>query len=409
MKKVLSVLLGLLLFATGIIAIGIYWTFYQPLPDYNATLEQPGLQRPVDIHWDSYGVPHIYAENKQDLYYSLGYVHAQDRLWQMTVSQMAAEGRFAEFLGEDLLSLDIMQRTIGFWRIAKNIEQALSDTTMRYLEAYSEGVNAYSRQHPKSLPIQFSLTDMEPIPWTPTHSIALARLMAWELNLSWKSELIYASLADQLPPEKFLQLRPDNRFLPDPVPPDTTTPVTADTSDSLTAALLPLLEMDHQLRSITGSRGSRQGSNAWAVGANKSSTGTPLLAGDPHLGLSVPGKWYEVHLNVDGHNLSGATIPGAPMVVLGENDYLAWSMTNIMLDDTDFFQEAVNPQNENQFVLDTLAGEPLYEQFTLQREVISIKNKDDTVFTRRLTKHGPIISNIHPDQQLAGEDRKSTR
>lgn len=399
MKKILGILLGLFLFIAGIVAIGIYWTFYQPLPDYNATLEQPELRQPVNINWDSYGVPHIYAQNKEDLYYSLGYVHAQDRLWQMTVSQMAAEGRFAEFLGEDLLPLDIMQRTIGFHRIAEKIEAALSDTTMRYLEAYAAGVNTYSRQHPNSLPIQFSLAGMKPIPWTPTHSIALARLMAWELNLAWKSELIYAHLAEQLPREKFLQLRPDNRFLPDPVP--------TDTADTLTADLLPLLEIDQQLRKITGSRGSHQGSNAWAVRGEKSTTGAPLLAGDPHLGLSVPGKWYEVHLNAEGQNLSGASIPGAPMLVLGRNDYLAWSMTNIMLDDTDFFEEAVHPQNDRQFVLDTLAGEPLYENFTLQREVISIKNRDDTVFTRRLTNHGPVISDIHPDRELT-EDRVIT-
>lgn len=399
MQKILGILLGLFLFVAGIVAIGIYWTFYQPLPDYNAILEQPELRQPVNIHWDSYGVPHIYAQNKEDLYYSLGYVHAQDRLWQMTVSQMAAEGRFAEFLGEDFLSLDIMQRTIGFRRIAEAIEETISDTTMRYLEAYSAGVNTYSRQHPNSLPIQFSLADMEPIPWTPTHSIALARLMAWELNLAWKVELTYAYLSEQLPQEKFLQLRPDSRFLPNPV--------TSDTSDTLAASLLPLLEIDQQFRNITGSQGSHQGSNAWAVSAGKSSTGTPLLAGDLHLGLNVPGKWYEVHLNTNGQNLSGATIPGAPMVVLGQNDHLAWSMTNMMLDDTDFFQEAVHARDDSQFVLDTLAGEPLYENFIFQREVISIKNKDDTVFTRRLTNHGPVISDIHPDQELT-EDRVIT-
>ncbi|WP_372638962.1 penicillin acylase family protein [Fodinibius sp.] len=396
MKKILGVLLGLFLFIAGILGIGMYWTFYQPLPDYNATLEQPELRQPVNIHWDSYGVPHIYAQNKEDLYYSLGYVHAQDRLWQMTVSQMAAEGRFAEFLGGDMLSVDIMQRTIGFRRMAEKIEATLSDTTMRYLQAYSDGVNTYSRQHSNSLPIQFSLADMEPIHWTPTHSIALSRLMAWELNLAWKSELTYAYLSEQLPREKYLQIRPDNRFLPEPVSPDT--------ADTLTAALLPLLEIDQQLRKITGSRGSHQGSNAWAVSGEKSSTGAPLLAGDPHLGLSIPGKWYEVHLNVEGQNLSGASIPGAPMLVVGQNDHLAWSMTNIMLDDTDFFEEAVNSHNDHQFVLDTLAGEPLYENFTLQREVISIKNRDDTVFTRRLTNHGPVISDIHPDQEIT-EDR----
>jgi penicillin amidase len=213
MKKILRGLLFLIILIVGIAGIAIYWTFYRPLPDYNTTLEQPALHQEVQIHWDNYGVPHIYAEDKHDLYYSLGYVHAQDRLWQMTLSQMAAEGRFAEFLGKPLVSIDKMQRTIGFWRIAKEIEKTISDTTRAYLEAYTAGVNSYVEQNPKSAPIQFSLADMEPIPWTVTHSIALARLMAWELNLSWKSELTYAYLSENMSPEKFGELLPDNRLL----------------------------------------------------------------------------------------------------------------------------------------------------------------------------------------------------
>ena len=395
MKRFTGILFGLLILIVGIIGVGIYWTFYQPLPDYTDTLEHQQLQQEVNIHWDSYGVPHIYAQNKHDLYYSLGYVHAQDRLWQMTVSQMAAEGRFAEFLGKDLLPLDIMQRTIGFKRMAQKIEQNLSDSTRNYLKAYADGVNAYSSNHPKSLPIQFSLAEMNPITWTPTHSVALARLMAWELNMAWRSELVYAALSEQLPAQKFNQLQPDNPYLPALTP--------SDTSSALSSTILPLLKADNKLRDLTGSQGSHIGSNAWAVNSSKSSSGAPLLAGDPHLGLSIPGKWYEVHLNVDGQNLSGATIPGAPMVVLGQNDQLAWSVTNIMLDDTDFFQEAVNPKNNKQFVVDTLAGDPVYEKFTLQKEVISIKNDDDTVFTRRLSRHGPVISDIYPEQEFIND------
>ncbi len=395
MRKFFGILTGLLILLSGTIAIGIYWTFYRPLPEYNITLEQPELNQPVDLYWDSHGVPHIYSQNKEDLYYSLGYAHAQDRLWQMTVTQMAAEGRFAEFLGKELLPLDITQRTLGFWRMAQKIETTLSDSTRNYLEAYSKGVNAYADQHPKSLPIQFSLTDMEPIPWTPTHSVALARMMAWELNLAWRSELTYAYLFEQLPGNQFQQILPDNRFF--------SFETAADTTDSLATALLPFLENDQRVRRIIGAQGTHTGSNAWAVNANKSTTESPLLGGDPHLALSIPGKWYEVHLNVNDQNLSGATIPGAPMVVLGRNDRLAWSLTNIMLDDTDFFEEAVNPDNPDEYLLDSLAGEPLYESFEEQQEVIPIKNEGDTVFTRRLTKHGPVISDIYPDQQLIGD------
>ena len=387
-----------LILLAGIIGIAVYWTFYRPLPDYNATLEQPELHQQVDIHWNTHGVPHIYAQDKHDLYYSLGYVHAQDRLWQMTLSQMAAEGRFAEFLGKELVPYDQLQRTLGFWRIAQKIEKTISDSTRQQLQAYAAGVNAYVEQHPKSLPIQFSLADMKPIPWTVTHSIALARLMAWELNLAWKSELTYAYLSEELSQQKFSELLPDNNYIAD---------ANSQQSPQWAESLMPLLKKNEQLNKIMGQQGSHVGSNAWAVSAQKSATETPLLAGDPHLGLNMPGKWYEVHLHVNGQNLSGATLAGAPIVILGQNDHLAWSLTNIMLDDTDFFQEAVNPQNTSQYVLDSLAGEPIYEKFQIQEEVLKVKDSDDTTFTRRLTNHGPVISDVFPEQKYV-EDRVIT-
>ena len=389
MNKFLRIALFLLILIIGIGSLAIYWTFYRPLPDYQSTQTHETIQQRVDIHWDTHGVPHIYAGNKNDLYYALGYVHAQDRLWQMTLSQMAAEGRFAEFLGKDLLPYDKLQRTLGFWDIAQQIAPTLSDSTENLLQAYSAGVNSYVKHNPKSLPIQFTLADMEPIPWTPTHSIALARMMAWELNLAWKSELNYAYFADTLSEDKFSQLLPDTRFLSDNH--------TADSS--WTQTLMPLVEKNETLNKIMGRQGSHVGSNAWAVSAEKSSTEAPLLAGDPHLGLNMPGKWYETHLNVNGRNLSGATLAGAPIVILGQNDFLAWSLTNIMLDDTDFFVEAVNSENPNEYVIDSLANEAVYDEFEIQKEVIKIKGADDTLFTRKLTNHGPVISEVYPEQK----------
>ncbi len=389
MNKILRITLFLLILIVGIGSLAVYWTFYRPLPDYQSTQTHDTIQHQVDIHWDAHGVPHIYADNKHDLYYALGYVHAQDRLWQMTLSQMAAEGRFAEFLGKDLLPYDKLQRTLGFWDVAKKIAPTLSDSTKKLLQSYSSGVNSYIKTNPKSLPIQFTLADMDPIPWTPTHSIALARMMAWELNLAWKSELNYAYFAEQLSEEKFAQLLPENQFLSSNLK----------THSKWAQTLMPLVKKNERLNKIMGRQGSHVGSNAWAVSSEKSSTETPLLAGDPHLGLNMPGKWYETHLNVNGRNLSGATLAGAPIVILGQNDHLAWSLTNIMLDDTDFFVEAVNPKNPSEYVIDSLANEAVYDKFEIQKEVIKIKGSDDTLFTRKLTNHGPVISDVYPEQQ----------
>lgn len=392
--------LFLLLLVFGIMGIAFYWTFYRPLPDYDATVNLSGLEREVEIHWDTFGVPHIYASNKKDLYHAIGYAHAQDRLWQMTLSQMAAEGRLAEFFGKELLPYDKLQRTIGFWRIAQKMEAQLSDSSRTHIQAYADGVNAYIESHAKSLPIEFALAGMEPIPWTVTHTLALSRLMAWDLNIPWKAEISYSLLNQKLDSEQFRQLFPNEKLY-------SVLENSGTSSTYLTDALLPLLNKQAELDHLMNREGSLKGSNAWAISATKAAADFPMLAGDPHLGLNMPGKWYEVHLNVNGKNLSGATLAGAPAVILGQNDSLAWSLTNVMLDDTDFFEEAVNPENPNQYVLDTLAGEPLYEEFTVQREVIKIKNADDTTFTRRVTKHGPVISDIYHEQELI-DDRVIT-
>ncbi len=395
MKNAIKAFLFILILLVGITGLGVYWTFYRPLPDYTATVELSHLDNRVNIYWDSFGVPHIYAKNKRDLYHAVGYVHAQDRLWQMTLSQMAAEGRFSEFLGKEMLPYDRLQRTIGFWRTAQKMEQQLSPDIQSYLEAYAQGVNDYVALNRRSLPIEFSLADMEPIPWETTHTLAIARMMAWELNIAWKVELNNALLREQLTQEQFRELFPRESLYGG----------ISDHKGTLQYArvLKPLLRKQQELDELLQLGGSQRGSNAWAAAPSRTDTDAPLLAGDPHLGLNMPGKWYELHLNQNRKNLSGATLPGAPFVILGQNDQLAWSLTNIMLDDTDFFEEAVNPENRNQYVMDTLAGEPVYDEFSIQRELIKIKGADDTMFTRKLTRHGPVVSEVYPRQQTTDD------
>ena len=208
MNTFLKLVIFFLILILGFAGLAFYWTFYKPLPDYEATVELTGLQNDVDIHWDEFGVPHIYATSENDLYKSIGYVHAQDRLWQMTLSQIAAEGRFAEFFGTDLIELDKYQRTLGIWKISKQIEQTeLSESEREILQAYSDGVNQYIENNLNKLPVEFALTGIQPIKWTPTRSIAVTRLMAWELNMSWWTEVMYGYLKTKLPAHQFEQLR----------------------------------------------------------------------------------------------------------------------------------------------------------------------------------------------------------
>lgn len=393
MRFSLQLLLLFTILLIGFAGIGSYWTLYKPLPDYNKSMQINGLQQQVDVHWDPYGVPHIYAESEEDLYFSAGYLHAQDRLWQMTLAQITAEGRFAEFLGDEMISYDEHQRTLGIWDTAKRIEAEAPDSLIQILEHYAAGVNEYVENNQRNLPFEFTLLEIEPITWTPAHSIAMSRLMAWDQNMHWWSELTYAYLAEQLGPRELRELLPvyDDRF-----------PTTLNNVESrgLASATLPVLQKEMEMRKFLSKEGAPFGSNAWAVRGGKTESGYPILAGDPHMGLSIPGFWYEVHYSSPGMQISGATIPGAPFIVLGQNRDLAWSITNMMADDTDFFAEQVNPENDEQYIADSLGNSADIRDFRYRQEIIKVKGDDDQLHRVRHTSHGPVISDIHPDQEL---------
>jgi len=389
---------GLFLFILilGFAGLAFYWTFYKPLPDYSAQIKITGLESAVDIHWDEYGVPHIFADNESDLYFATGYVHAQDRLWQMTLSQIAAQGRFSEFLGEspELLEFDTYQRTLGFWKTANQLADSLNEKERMVLQSYSDGVNSYIRENSNRLPVEFSLLDIKPIEWSPAHSLAVSRLMAWELNMSWWSEVMYNYLKEKLPAKKFEELK---LTWPDGAP----TVLNNSKSSSHSGNLLPLLNTELSLRKKLSRTGSHVGSNAWVADASKTNSGFPLLAGDPHLGLGMPGKWYEMHMNLNGKNVSGATIAGIPVIILGQNEFMAWTFTNIMADDTDFFIEIQDPEDRSRYVADSLNDSTaIYKPFTIKREIIKVKNGDEKLIEIRHTDRGPIISNIYPNQNL---------
>jgi penicillin amidase len=219
--------------------------------------------------------------------------------------------------------------------------------------------------------------------------------MGWELNMSWWSEVTYNYLKAKLPEEQFEQLR---------LGWDDGAPTSLDDDESirLTAtALAPMLQQEVQKRKLLEMEGTHVGSNAWVVNGSKTTTGYPMLAGDPHLGLDMPGKWYEVHLSLNGKNVSGVTLAGVPGVVLGQNDEMAWSFTNIMADDTDFFLEKVDPEDLGRYVVDSAqVGEVAYQPFKKVREIIKVKDADDQSFEIRYTKHGPVISDMYPNQEL---------
>ncbi len=392
MSNILKISLLTLFFLTGILVIGLYWTFYKPLPSYTSVLDIEPLHSKVDIHWDPYGTPHIYASNEDDLYFTIGYIHAQERLWQMTLSQLSAEGRFAEFLGKEFIPIDIHQRTLGFWETAKKIEAEAPEHLLHILQKYADGVNLFVENNQNSLPLEFSLLGVEPIEWTVTHSLAMSRLMAWDQNMHWWSELTYAYLAEIMDPAQVRQLIP---VYDDRAP----TMITQNQLYS-PATLMPFLEKEHSIREVLSKRGSPFGSNAWAVSGSKTESGYPMLAGDPHMGLSIPGFWYELKVDIPALKLGGATIPGSPFIVLGQNRRMAWSMTNIMADDTDFFVELIAENDSESYVSDSTTVPVQITPFDKRTEIIRVKDSDDLAHRVLSSQNGPVISDIHPDSDL---------
>ncbi|MDW8137373.1 MAG: penicillin acylase family protein [Bacteroidota bacterium] len=368
----------------------VWFLVYRPLPEYRGQIRLDGLSRPVLIQWDSSRVPHIYAETEEDLFFALGYVHAYERRWQMTLLQLATEGRFAEFFGPELVPLDRLLRTIGIWQMAQALWRELTPQERARLEAYSAGVNAASRRRPR--PVEHALVGFDPLPWSPLHSLGLVRLMAWELNFAWRIETTLGVLAERLDSARFRALWPI------PYPEQQVAP-------SRISKTLQALQRVHELLADWFGSPSAAGSNAWVVSGLRTRSGKPLLANDPHLMLQVPPRWYEVALHGPGWRLVGATLPGGPAVVLGHNERIAWGVTNAMLDDCDFYLEAVDPRRPGWYVLSAertdSAGRPAgaitYARFQTRTERIRIKGRPDSLIVIRYTERGPVVTDLLPD------------
>lgn len=337
-KLIIGLSLSLVFIGCGA-AVALYVILHKSVPKYDTAFELQGLTAAVNIYYDEYAVPHIEALNEDDLFFAQGFVHARERLWQMDVSRRAAKGELAEILGEPALTFDKLFRTIGLRRIADSLwkSTALSPESRAALIAYCKGVNAYLRlvkEGKASLPIEFDILQYEPTEWTPEDCLAIVRLMGWELNIAWQIDVALADITAKVGYEKALSLYPDY-----PKDKPTILPVTPDSLKKAASVLKAWQKADKAYREFSGTLGSHIGSNSWAVTRSKSITGQAILANDPHLGFMAPARWYELQLYCEsaGINAAGCSLPGVPFIVLGKNEWLAWGLTNMMLDDCDFF------------------------------------------------------------------------
>ncbi len=381
--------LGLTLIAVVLLgALGLgggYLWLRGSLPQVDGEIVVTALRAPVTIVRDRWAIPHIEATSLLDASFALGFVHGQDRLWQMEFRRRLGAGRLAEILGAAALPSDRFMRTLGFYRLAEASLGHLDPGTVAWLQAYADGVNAFLQSRTGPLPPEFLiLRHGELEPWRPADSLVWLRLMALDLATNYRDELARARLARRLSAEQIADIWPT---YPESAPVTLVELARALPWDELAAVLPP-----------DGPGG--VGSNAWVVGPGRTTTGGALLANDPHLGLQAPGAWYLAHLETSGLELIGATLAGIPAMVLGHNGTIAWGFTNTGADTQDLFIERVDPEDPNRYL--TPEGPAPFE---VREERIQIAGAPPVALTVRVTRHGPVISDLLPDAAAFGRDR----
>jgi penicillin amidase len=417
-RRTLRTLLLSLVILVIVLAVAGVYTVRRSFPQTQGTITLDGLDGSVDVIRDSIGVPHIYASTEHDLFMAQGYVHAQDRFWQMDFWRHIGSGRLSEMFGEDQVETDQFLRTLGWARVVQQELEQLDPATLAALQAYADGVNAYLGSHQGSaLSLEYAFLgllhpDYSPEPWEPLHSLTWAKAMAWDLGGNMDTEIRRAVLMRKLTPEMLDQLFP-------PYPP--TNPVIVSESMGASSLSTPVdpalltqaepLMQDLSARADTldlllGGGFPGVGSNNWVIGGARTETGMPLLANDTHLGIRMPSIWYENSLHCRPTtddcqlDITGFSFAGLPGVVIGHNANIAWGVTNGNPDVQDLYLERINPQNPNQYEVN---GQ--WVDMQTVDEVIQVAGGESAPITIRYTRHGPVLSDVSDSQaaMAAGE------
>jgi len=390
------VVLAFLLATIGVAGAGVVLWFRQAgLPEHEGTLHAAKLSRPVRIARDEVGVPTIVAQSEADALFALGFVHAQDRLWQMELQRRIGQGRLAELLGPRAVDTDRALRTLGIYRRAQSMAAELDVETAVLLRAYCNGINAYLDQLRGPLPAEFFLLRASrPLHWSPADVLTWTLIMSWDLSShGMRNELERLRLSARFDKSEIDDLLPSW---------DPAAPSVADyvrmyrdlglPSQALAAPALKLAaSLPHEGSNATRS----QGSNSWVLAASRSTKASPMLANDPHLGLSSPSVWYFARLTAPGLNVFGATLPGVPYVVLGRNAHVAWGFTNTYADTQDIYIERIDPDHPDRY-----RAPEGYVAFDIHTESIQVRGADPVVVTVRNSRHGPVISDAFSSASL---------
>ena len=383
MRLILSLaVLGALFFAFS------WYVLSRSLPEYTKTVQLEQLIAPVEIVRDTANVPHIFGKNDHDTLFALGYAHAQDRLWQMTMLRRTAQGRLSELFGEATLPIDMTVRRLAIYSAARQSLSALRPDTLAKLDAYALGVNARLREINESAlgrgAPEFFIFSKAISPWTAADSLAIVKLMGIQLSSHLHQEVLRARASLVLEGDRIKDLLPDmpgnsqadlidfTRLFPDLSPIKTS-------SAREHSALSPFKPI-----ALAGA------SNAWAALPGRSATRGTLLANDPHLELTAPSIWYLARLELSTGGVIGGTIPGLPLVLVGRSAKLGWGLTSSNLDDTDVFIEKLNPLDPSEYK--TPQG---YKPFVKKQSIVRIKDKSPVTLEMFWTENGPVLPGSH--------------
>jgi len=396
MPKWIKILIGVSLsFIVLLIVSGIifYNILNSSLPEYEGEINNSEISADIHIYRDSMAIPYIIAKTEEDAAFVLGYVHAQDRLFSMDIIRRAGEGRLSEVMGEKSVPFDKMFRTVGLKRIVDRNFKNINAKSLSLLNTYARGVNLYIKNAKGKYPAEFDVLGYDPEEWKPEHSLMVGRMMAWELNISWWIDFTFTALVQKFGEEKVLEILPDyaenSQFI---------LPIGLKSLPSISRSIV---KVDKQFRDFIGMSGTHLGSNNWVVNGKKSTSGLPIIANDTHLHFSAPSRWYAAVIRGGDWNVEGFTIPGAPAVVVGKNQNISWGVTNIMLDDADFYIEKFD-STQKKYLLN---GE--WKNLDIIKDTVKVKNQKEVVFEIKSTHRGPVISDIHPFTELYPESKSS--
>lgn len=388
-------------------AVFTIWSVRRPFPEYNGTVELPRLEAEVEVVRDENGIPHIFADTAEDLFRAQGYVHAQDRFWEMDFRRHVTAGRLSEMFGPDQVGTDSFVRSMGWRDVAQQEFPLLDPSTRRYLQAYADGVNAWLQgRSGGELGVAYTVLDLftsaDPSPrrWSAIDSLAWLKAMAWDLRANLEDEIDRALLAGELDVERIEQLYPDypydrhpaivaDEYLPTGPVPDPVGPDGEPVPDGARNALRAVGDAIAGMPILLGN-GEGIGSNSWVVDGSRTTTGAPMLVNDPHLSMSVPSIWYQVGLHCREitaecpFDVVGFSFSGLPGVIIGHNDRIAWGLTNLGADVADLYLEQVEG--------DLYRVGDRWERLETRTEIIRVAGAPDVTITVRTTRNGPIMS-----------------